>query len=340
MNDPAIRKVVTLFAPKWMIYDRYGTLLTGKQRPPPPNIEYVCGGIADSSPSDGPVPGTVWKGDVLDYHPDTLAWYEEQAEKREGLADAARAENGETEFELGKGLRATWLSAQQTDKLLLPMFAEKAQLAAGYRRAPDGLLERQVSLPPPANMSWVPIVPDGFATGHLSWKRWIFLQCHVGLIGAHRNADKTKVIIVRQVWWLSMTEDIKQWVEKCLTCLRFRRMAQKQEAQPVIPTDAECWEEVMMDLEGPSNPPDKQGNKYSMTYICCLCHGVLTERGLVCSAIEARRMFACCAMRSGTLPTLVRSDRGPELKNAVSAPRGDQWNKDLLRVSIMRPRRS
>ena len=28
-------------------------------------------------------------------------------------------------------------------------------------------------------------------------------------------------------------------------------------------------------------------------------------------------MFACCMFRSGTIPTLVRSDRGPELKNAI-----------------------
>ena len=33
--------------------------------------------------------------------------------------------------------------------------------------------------------------------------------------------------------------------------------------------------------------------------------------------MEARRMFASCMFRSGTIPTLVRSDRGPELKNAI-----------------------
>ena len=30
-------------------------------------------------------------------------------------------------------------------------------------------------------------------------------------------------------------------------------------------------------------------------------------------------MFACCVFRSGTIPTLLRSDRGPELKNALMA---------------------
>ena len=132
-------------------------------------------------------------------------------------------------------------------------------LADGYRLAKDGLLERLVQLPPPANATWVPIVPDGMATGNLSWKRWLFLQCHVGILGAHRSADKTCLLLSRQVWWPSMKEDVQRWVERCLTCIQFRKMPQKQEAVPVIPTDRDCWEEVMIDLEGPSCPADKDG---------------------------------------------------------------------------------
>ena len=96
-------------------------------------------------------------------------------------------------------------------------------------------------------------------------------------------------------------------------------MPQKQETVPVVPTNQDCWEIVMIDLEGPSNPCDKTGCKYTMTYICCLCYGTLLERGVRLTAAEARRMFACCVMRSGTIPTMVRSDRGPELKNALMA---------------------
>ena len=116
-----------------------------------------------------------------------------------------------------------------------------------------------------------------------------------------------------------MKVDVQRWWESCLTCIRFRKMPRKQEAVPVIPTGRDCWEEVMIDLEGPSNPADKDGCKYTMTYICCLCHGILIEPGQRLTANETRRMFACCIMRSGTLLTLVRSDRGPELKNALMA---------------------
>ena len=75
----------------------------------------------------------------------------------------------------------------------------------------------------------------------------------------------------------------------------------------------------MVDLEGPSNPADKNGCKYTLTYICCLCYGVLLESSPRITAAEVRRMFANCIFRSGTLPVLVRSDRGPELKNILMA---------------------
>ena len=66
--------------------------------------------------------------DVLDLAPETLDWYEEMSSKREGLADDARAEAGETDFQLGLGLRVTWLSAQRLDKTLMPCSLRKRNL--------------------------------------------------------------------------------------------------------------------------------------------------------------------------------------------------------------------
>ena len=183
----------------------------------------------------------------------------------------------------------------------------------------QSVLERFVKPTKGPETLWVPIVPDGHATSVLTWKKWLFLQCHVGIVGGHRNAEKTHLVMSRQVWWNGMKKDVDDWIEKCLTCIRFKKIPQKQEAVAVIPVGAECWEEVMVDLEGPSQPADKDGNIYTMTYICCLCHGVLIERSTKCNSSEARRMFASCMFRSGTVPTLLRSDRGAEFKNALMA---------------------
>ena len=78
----------------------------------------------------------------------------------------------------------------------------------------------------------------------------------------------------------------------------------------------------MIDIEGPSNPMDKDGCKYTMTYMCCLCQGLFRESTARLSAATVRIMFASCIMRSGTLSCLVRSDRGPELKNLLMAEYG------------------
>ena len=111
-----------------------------------------------------------------------------------------------------------------------------------------------------------------------------------------------------------MRSNVDKWVKSCGTCLRFRAVPQKVPSGPSFPADMECWQEVMIDLEGP-NPPDKMGNRYYMTYICCLCHGVFLCGLKSTDRHESRRAFASCMFRSGTIPSVVRSDCGPEFKN-------------------------
>ena len=70
-----------------------------------------------------------------------------------------------------------------------------------YRVAEDGLLERKVQSTNLRQPAWVPVVPEGYATGHLTWKKFVFLQCHPGVLGGHRSADKTYACMKRLCWW-------------------------------------------------------------------------------------------------------------------------------------------
>ena len=83
------------------------------------------------------------------------------------------------------------------------------------------------------------------------------------------------------------------------------------------PTHLHPWQEVMIDCEGSSQPPDAHGNKYILTYFCCLCHAVFLEPMKDLTASEVRRAFARCVFRSGTVPWLLRSDRGPEFRSMI-----------------------
>ena len=75
----------------------------------------------------------------------------------------------------------------------------------------------------------------------------------------------------------------------------------------------------MIDMEGPSNPADKAGNHYTMTYMCCLCPQPLLEPLTNLTHGEVRRVFARLIFRSATILTLLRSDRGPEFRNLMMA---------------------
>ena len=222
--------IIELYHQKWMVYDRYGVVERWTQ----PSASSCSGGIRNrdyglyEDPSGpGPEPEKPEE--------EGLKWYDDNAKKREQLREEVIAEAGDTEFNIGDSLRVTWLAEQRKDQGLAPIVKrlveaqkknEAQEESDGYRLGPDGVLERRV-VSPIGNIH-VPVVPDGQATQSLTWKRWIFLQCHVGVLGGHRNAEKTGQIIFRQAWWSSMKTDVETWFEKCMTCLKFRRCRGKQ----------------------------------------------------------------------------------------------------------------
>ena len=103
----------------------------------------------------------------------TLVKYADRQQLRGENKEDREASEGIGRFNLGEGLRVTWLSEQKADKGLRTIWAAK-NMTDGYRIATDGLLEREIKSPPPCVVKWVPVVPDGMTTKHMSWKRWIF----------------------------------------------------------------------------------------------------------------------------------------------------------------------
>ena len=124
-------------------------------------------------------------------------WLRDADQNRERLREEARAAAGEGSLRVGRTLRQTWQSAQCADPALLPWMKPTASRPEGLRLAEDGLLERSVRVRGTDVAIWVPVVPDGRATVNLSWKKWVFLQTHVGALGGHRPADKAYVLIER-----------------------------------------------------------------------------------------------------------------------------------------------
>ena len=245
-------------------------------------------------------------------------WLDAKSREREGLVEELRADAGESKFRVQPCLRAQWLLAQAADSDIQKL-VQGDEADKNYRKSPeDCLVERWIVEPGTGHEHWVPVVPQG-DVGRWTWRRWVFMQVHVGVFGGHRLADQTMRLLHRVAWWPGDRKEVEQWIERCATCIRFRKRPTKQDSVAVRPMDSECWEEVMVDFEGPSCPADRAGNKYVMSYVCCLCHGVLFEPGANLTHSEVRRMFARCIFRSGTLPKIVRSDRGPEFRSTLLA---------------------
>ena len=244
-----------------------------------------------------------------------FAGKEDAGMRRETLAEAAREAAGISEFRVTGSLRSSWYEAQRKDESLAGQFRK---VDYPFVLAADGLLEREVQITT-GEVVKVAVVPNGVAAANgLTWRRACYNAVHCGVLGAHRSASVTHKLLERAVWWPSMEEDIKRWVGCCLSCLKGRSRPTRVEAKAVKCTASTCWEEVSVDCEGP-NREDQHGYRYSLTYFCCLSHAVLLEPLKSLTHAEVRRGFTRCIMRSRTIPSLVRSDRGVEFKNTLMA---------------------
>ena len=237
----------------------------------------------------------------------------EAALRRETLAEAAREEAGISEFRVSGSLRCSWHEAQRKDESLAGQFKKTLH---PFVLAGDGLLEREVQLKT-GQVLQVPVVPNGIAAANgLTWRKACYNAVHGGVLGAHRSAQVTCKLLERAVWWPLMKEDVERWVGSCLSCLKGRSRPTRVEAKAVKCTASTCWEEVSVDCEGP-NKEDRDGYRYSLTYFCCLSHAVMLEPLKALTHGEVRKAFTKCILRSRTIPSLIRSDRGSEFKNAL-----------------------
>ena len=168
-------------------------------------------------------------------------WLDKAVRRREKLAEEVRSDVGESSFFVEAPIRRIWAKAQGLDGELAVWFKQADDEPNHlFRRHPsDGCLEKLVSVGKTGVEHYVPVVPAGDAAVNLTWRRWVFLQVHIGAFGGHRLANQTMLILSRVAAWPNDRKDVERWVEQCMTCLRFRRRPTKQEAKAVVPLDCE-----------------------------------------------------------------------------------------------------
>ena len=114
---------------------------------------------------------------------------------RASLADGAKAEACVSDFQVAAGARGRVLLALIRDPEIQDLL--KKQLGLLRKSAVGDLVERRVNEEATGTEACVPVVPQGLAVGHTSWRRWVFLQIHVGVFGGHRLRGQTTRILGR-----------------------------------------------------------------------------------------------------------------------------------------------
>ena len=111
---------------------------------------------------------------------ETQELQDKAANERNTLSEEQKAEADVDTWDWGASLRSQWAASQRADPSQASHFDKLAKSQEGFRVAVDGCLEFEIESTS-KKTSWVPVVPNGFATNHLRWKKWVFPQHHVGV---------------------------------------------------------------------------------------------------------------------------------------------------------------
>ena len=134
--------------------------------------------------------------------PEHQDWYDKAVRERNRLAETVSddMDMGDETWTWGASLRATWASVQQVDKSLAGYFRRHAEFPHNVRRAKDGVLEQLVTPKNRPAPIWVPIVPEGHVTRHLTWKSGSFSNFTSESLGL-TGTKKTEQMILALAWW-------------------------------------------------------------------------------------------------------------------------------------------
>ena len=122
-------------------------------------------------------------------------------------------------------------------------------------------------------------------------------------------------------YWDSLAADVGKWCLACEACRRFRGHAVQPPLRSILADDKLAkvlpWTDVIIDVQGPFTKAET-GEQYLLSYHCVRLRVPLLEPFRSLQAGYFSRALLTCVMRSRCIPRVVRSDRGPEMRSAVT----------------------
>ena len=235
----------------------------------------------------------------------------------------------ETDFSTGdsedQAVSADLAGASSREYFPASASLSKAELSE-YRLCPtDGLLEYCYRAKSGTMVRWVPYVPSAkciFAPEDVSWRKWLFNYCHEGLLNAHRPQAQTYHLLKRMSYWPSQARDVDRWCASCMTCMKFRSTRLSTgPLKSMIGDESNVgklpWQDVIIDCMGPFTRAEG-GEQYILSYTCTQLKVSKLESMKSLQAGYFSRALVRVPLRTGIMPDIVRSDRGPEMTSKIN----------------------
>ena len=199
------------------------------------------------------------------------------------------------------------LEAQTEDPLLQPIIQQlkEGKAHATYVLQSDGILCRRHRDPSK------PLQPEKFQVLlPKALQRQVLEQCHNYPFGLHFSTEKTLQRLQDQVYWKSMSSDVKEFCESCLNCKASRLPNKKL----LIPLQHQTvaylpFNSLNLDLVGPLPTSDK-GYKYLLVMVDQLTRFTIACPLRSMSAEETAKKFVTNVIYRYGLVDAILTDRG------------------------------
>jgi hypothetical protein len=195
--------------------------------------------------------------------------------------------------------------------------------AQTYRLSPeDDVLEKQVLLH--CAVIWVPCIPDTQMPSEMdkiSWRQWLFRHAHTAFLQSHRKGGETFQALRRMGYWATLNRDFDVWYAACEVCHAYRTMPVQGPLRSILGSDKFLgtlpWTDVIVDVQGPYTRAEG-GEMYVLSYHCTVLKVPKLQAFPSLQRGYFSRALVECVFKSRVIPDIVRTDRGPEMTNAVT----------------------
>jgi len=155
----------------------------------------------------------------------------------------------------------------------------------------------------------------------------------------HMSSSKTRKLIQREYYWLSVNEDTRRYCQTCSVCATCKDPPRETTTDANLTSQpTEPWQEVSMDLKGPFGPQStSRGNRYLLVVLDLLTRAAeMIPIPNKTAKTVANAVVTEVFCRHG-IPESILTDKGLEFDSSAMLVLATELGIDKKRISALHP---